>query len=31
MKTLDEDSTDRIFKALADRTRRDIVRRTLTE
>ena len=31
MKTLDDDDTDRIFKALADRTRRDIVRRTLTE
>lgn len=28
--SLTEDNTDRIFKALADRTRRDIVRRTLT-
>jgi len=29
--SLTEDDTDRIFKALADRTRRDIVRRTLAE
>ena len=28
--TLSDDAVDRIFKALADRTRRDIVRRTLT-
>lgn len=27
--TLSDDEVDRIFKALADRTRRDIVRRTL--
>ncbi|MDI6024168.1 metalloregulator ArsR/SmtB family transcription factor [Leucobacter sp. UT-8R-CII-1-4] len=29
--TLSDDAVDRIFKALADRTRRDIVRRTLTQ
>lgn len=29
--TLTDDDIDRIFRALADRTRRDIVRRTLTE
>lgn len=29
--TLSDDDVDRIFKALADRTRRDIVRRTLSE
>lgn len=29
--TLFDDDVDRIFKALADRTRRDIVRRTLSE
>ncbi len=28
--TLSDDEVDRIFRALADRTRRDIVRRTLT-
>ena len=28
--TLTDDDVDRIFRALADRTRRDIVRRTLT-
>ena len=28
---LDDDEVDRIFRALADATRRDIVRRTLTE
>ncbi len=28
---LSDDDVDRIFKALADRTRRDIVRRTLSE
>lgn len=28
---LDDDEIDRIFRALADATRRDIVRRTLTE
>jgi DNA-binding transcriptional ArsR family regulator len=27
--TVDEDRTDRIFRALADRTRRDIVRRAM--
>lgn len=29
--TLSDDEVDRIFRALADATRRDIVRRTLTE
>lgn len=29
--TLSDEAVDRIFKALADRTRRDIVRRTLTQ
>ena len=28
---LTDDAVDRIFRALADRTRRDIMRRTLTE
>ncbi|MCA0379968.1 MAG: metalloregulator ArsR/SmtB family transcription factor [Actinobacteria bacterium] len=28
--TLSDDEVDRLFRALADRTRRDIVRRTLT-
>lgn len=28
---LTDDDVDRVFRALADRTRRDIVRRTLTE
>lgn len=31
LNNLSEDDIDRIFRALADRTRRDIVRRTLTE
>ncbi|GFZ96405.1 ArsR/SmtB family transcription factor [Nesterenkonia alkaliphila] len=30
-RTLSDDEVDRIFRALADATRRDIVRRTLTE
>ena len=29
--TLTDDDIDRLFKALADRTRRDILRRTLTD
>jgi DNA-binding transcriptional ArsR family regulator len=31
LNNLSEDDIDRIFRALADRTRRDIVRRTFTE